>query len=123
MTQTESVVHELLALDQERLQAMADNDVDTLNRILSDDLSYIHTSAAVDTKESFTSGIASGRLNYESIVSSNTAVRLYGDNTALVTGNADVRVNGNEFSLQFTDVYIKKAAGWQLVSWHATRLP
>ena len=34
MTQTESVVHELLALDQERLQAMAGNDVDTLNRIL-----------------------------------------------------------------------------------------
>ena len=77
----------------------------------------------MDTKESFTSGIASGRLNYESIVSSNTAVRLYGGNTALVTGKADVRVNGNEFSLHFTDVYIKKGGGWQLVSWHATRLP
>ena len=123
MTQNDSVAQEILALDQERLQAAVNNDVDALNRILSDDLSYVHTTAAVDTKESFTSGIASGRLNYESIVSSNTAVRLYGDNTALVTGNADVQVNGNEFTLQFTNVYINKEAGWQLVSWHATRLP
>ncbi|MDP6419869.1 MAG: nuclear transport factor 2 family protein [SAR202 cluster bacterium] len=123
MTQNDSVAQEILALDQERLQAAVNNDVGALNRILSDDLSYVHTTAAVDTKESFTSGIASGRLNYESIVSSNTAVRLYGDNTALVTGNADVHVNGNEFTLQFTNVYINQEAGWQLVSWHATRLP
>jgi hypothetical protein len=123
MTQNDSVAQEILALDQERLQAAVDNNVDALNRILSDDLSYVHTTAAVDTKESFTSGIASGRLNYTSIVSSNTAVRLYGDATALVTGNADVQVNGNEFTLQFTNVYINQEAGWQLVSWHATRLP
>ena len=115
MTQNDSVAQEILALDQERLQAAVNNDVGALNRILSDDLSYVHTTAAVDTKESFTSGIASGRLNYESIVSSNTAVRLYGDNTALVTGNADVHVNGNEFTLQFTNVYINQEAGWQLV--------
>ncbi|MCH8310388.1 MAG: nuclear transport factor 2 family protein [Chloroflexi bacterium] len=123
MTQTDSVVQEILALDQERLKAMSDADIDVLNRILSDDLSYVHTSAAVDTKESFTGALASGTLNYESIVSSNTAVRLYGDDTALVTGNADVRVNKNAFTLQFTNVYIKKDAGWQMVSWHATRLP
>jgi len=101
---------------------MSDANIDALNRILSDDLSYVHTSAAIDTKESFTSALASGKLNYESIVSSNSAVRLYGD-TALITGNADVRVNGNAFLLQFTNVYIKKDAGWQMVSWHATRLP
>jgi hypothetical protein len=123
MTQNDTVTQELLALDQERLKAMSDANIDALNRILSDDLSYIHTSAAIDTKESFTGALASGKLNYESIVSSNSAVRLYGEDTALITGNADVRVNGNAFSLQFTNVYINKEAGWQMVSWHATRLP
>jgi hypothetical protein len=123
MTQNDTVTQELLALDQERLKAMSDANIGALNRILSDDLSYVHTSAAIDTKESFTSALASGKLNYESIVSSNSAVRLYGDDTALIKGNADVRVNGNAFSLQFTNVYIKKDAGWQMVSWHATRLP
>ena len=59
MTQTDSVVQEILALDQERLKAMTDADIEVLNRILSDDLSYVHTAAAVDTKESFTGALAS----------------------------------------------------------------
>ena len=123
MAKANSVDQEILALDQERFRAMVDADIGVLNRILSDDLSYIHTSSTVDTKESLTAALAAGTLNYESIVSGNSTVRLYGDTTAMITGNADVRVNGNEFSLRFTNIYIKQASSWQMVSWHASRLP
>ena len=47
MTQTKDLTQTILDLESQRLTAMVDNDVDTLDRILADDLSYVHTSAAI----------------------------------------------------------------------------
>ena len=122
MTQTKDLTQTILDLESERLTAMVDNDVDTLERILADDLSYVHTSAALDTKESFVSGIGSGRLNYESITPTTKTVRTYGD-SAIVRGGGHVHVNGNHFSLEYTVVYVNNDGEWQMTSWHATRVP
>ena len=69
MTQTADITKTILDLEDRRLAAMVAADVETLDGILADDLSYVHTTAAIDTKESLTSGLASGRLDYESITS------------------------------------------------------
>ncbi len=122
MTQTSEIESTILKLEEERLAAMVAADVGALDRILADDLSYVHTTAAIDTKESLTSGLASGRLDYESITPSARAVRVY-DGAAIVRGGAHVHVNGNHFSLEYTVVYIRAADGWRMTSWHATRLP
>ena len=123
MTVTQDVEATIVGLEEERLSAMVAADVDTLNRILADDLSYVHTTAAIDTKESLTGGLASGRLNYESITpTTERAVRTYGD-CAIVRGGARVHVNGNHFSLEYTVVYVNNDDNWQMTSWHATRLP
>ena len=122
MTQTKDLTQTILDLESQRLTAMVDNDVDTLERILADDLSYVHTSAAIDTKESFVSGIGSGRLNYESITPTPKTVRTYAG-SAIVRGGAHVHVNGNHFSLEYTVVYVNNDGEWQMTSWHATRLP
>ena len=123
MTITQDVEATIVGLEEERLAAMVAADVDTLARILADDLSYVHTTAAIDTKESLTGGLASGRLNYESITpTTERAVRTYGD-CAIVRGGARVHVNGNHFSLEYTVVYVNNDDNWQMTSWHATRLP
>ena len=122
MTTTDEATREILDLEDRRVAAMVAADVDALNEILADDLSYVHTSAALDTKESLTTGLASGRLDYESITPSDRAVRSYGD-CAVVRGRADVHVNGNSFSLEFTVVYVRPEGRWQMTCWHATRLP
>lgn len=122
MTQTQDLTQTILDLESQRLTAMVDNDVDTLDRILADDLSYVHTTAALDTKESFVSGIGSGRLNYESITPTPKTVRTYA-NCAIVRGGAHVHVNGNHFSLEYTVVYVNNDGDWQMTSWHATRVP
>ena len=123
MTVTQDVETTIVGLEEERLSAMVAADVDTLDRILADDLSYVHTTAAIDTKESLTSGLASGRLNYESITpTSERAVRTYRD-SAIVRGGVHVHVNGNHFSLEYTVVYVNNDGDWQMTSWHATRLP
>ena len=114
------------ALDGKRMRAMVDGDLDTLGRILADDLTYVHTSAAADTKESIMGSIANGNLNYRKMAARNVLVRSCGD-AAVVTGEADVEVisSGNDlkFSLRFTDVYVNGNAGWQMVAWQSTRLP
>ncbi len=114
------------AMDGERMRAMVDGNLETLERILADDLTYVHTSAAVDTKESMITSIGNGNLNYHKMAARNVLVRTCGD-AAVVTGEADVEVTsgGNDltFSLRFTDVYVNGDAGWQMVAWQSTRLP
>ncbi len=122
MTLTEDTTTTILDLEDQRLAAMVGADVETLDRILADDLTYVHTTAAQDTKESLTTGLASGRLNYESITPTDRVVRSYGD-TAIVRGNAHVHVNNNHFTLEFTVVYVRPGGEWQMTSWHATRVP
>ena len=79
------------ALDAERMGAMVAGDLEALERILADDLSYVHTSAAIDTKSSILESIGNGRLNYQKMAARNVKVRDYG-NTAVVRGEADVEV-------------------------------
>ena len=114
------------ALDAERMRAMVAGDLDILARILADNMTYVHTSAAVDTKESIMTSIGNGNLNYHKMAERNVLVRACGD-AAVVTGEADVEVTsgGNDltFSLRFTDVYVNGDAGWQMVAWQSTRLP
>lgn len=114
------------ALDGERMRAMVAGDLDTLGRILSDDMTYVHTSAAVDTKQSIMESIGNGNLNYHKMAARDVQARDFG-NTAVLRGQADVEVTsgGNDltFSLEFTEVYVNGDAGWQMVAWQSTRLP
>ena len=125
MSQT-NVEQEVIQVENRRFQAMVDADTDALESILADELTYTHTSAVLDTKESFIRRLASGTLNYESVAPSNMQVRSYGD-TAVVTGNAEVQVsnssNRTSFSLRFTDVLVQRDGRWQVVAWQSTRVP
>ena len=123
---TTTIQDTVKALDAERMAAMVAGDTATLDRILSDDLTYIHTSAAVDTKTSMLTAIQTGSLNYRKMAERNVQVRAYAD-TAILNGEADVEVTSGgsdlTFSLRFTDVYVNGENGWQMVAWQSTRLP
>ena len=114
------------ALDAERMGAMVAGDLEALGRILADDLTYVHTSAAIDTKQSILESIGNGNLNYRKMAARDVQVRDYGD-SAILRGQADVEVRsgGNDltFSLEFTNVYVNGDDGWQMVAWQSTRLP
>ena len=82
------------ALDAERMAAVVSGDLDTLDRILAEDLTYVHTSAAIDTKASIMDGIRSGRLSYKKMAPRDVKVRDYGD-SAVLRGQADVEVTSS----------------------------
>jgi ketosteroid isomerase-like protein len=114
------------AADLKRFAAQTTNDFETLNALMADDLVYVHSSAAVDTKAAYIETLRSGKTKYHTIEPSDMKVRVYGT-TAIVTGLAKLSLTSNgkpaAFSLRFTDVWVQRDNKWQMVSWQSTRLP
>jgi ketosteroid isomerase-like protein len=116
----------IVALDRERMQAMARKDVATLNKLIADDLIYCHSSARIDTKQSLLGAMESGATVYTGVEPSEVKAQDLGD-AVVLTGIARINVvsNGkpNAFGVRFTDVYARRGGQWQMVTWQSTRLP
>ena len=123
---SETAESEIAQLEQQRFAAMQAADTATLDRLLSPDLTYTHSSGKLETKPVFLGGIRSGALKYKTVAPEGIAVRVY-DSAAVVTGRChfQVEADGRQLDLQvrFTDVYVKRGGAWQLVAWQSTRLP
>lgn len=111
-------------VEDRRIKALVDDDVATLEAIFADDLTYTHSSAAVDTKASYIAALRSGKTKYESVDRQPSTVRVYGD-AAVMTGEALVGLRGRaeKLALRYTLVYVKQGGQWRMVAWQSTRLP
>ena len=121
-----AVERQVLEVQADRFQAMIDVDIEELDVVLSDDLTYTHTSGQIETKGEFLTALRSQEITYESIKPQEIKIRIY-DNIAVVTGISAMRISVGEqqlsFSIRFIEVYQKGDANWQLVAWQSTRLP
>ena len=116
----------IIALDKERMQAMADKDIAKLNNLLCKDLTYTHSSARLDTKQSLIAAMESGATVYTAVEPSDVTARDLGD-VVVLTGVAQINValNGapSSFDVRFTDVYQNQNGTWRMVVWQSTKLP
>jgi ketosteroid isomerase-like protein len=117
---------EVRAVEQQRYKAMVDGDFAALDKLLADDLLYVHSSGDVDDKKSLIAGMRSGARRYKKITAEDTRYRADGK-LAVVTGRASLEVERDgkpqSFKVRFTAVYEKSAVGWRLAAWQTTRLP
>lgn len=122
----EDAAPDVLKRDDARIAAQLKADLAGLEDTFADGATYTHSSSVVETKKEFIEGIRTGRLKYKSYDRKDAAVALYGD-TAVVTGKAFVVVERAgadvQIRLQFTNVWVKRAGKWRMVTWHSTRLP
>jgi uncharacterized protein (TIGR02246 family) len=113
------------AADAARIQATVSNDLEALEKLLGDDLTYTHSSGVLESKAQVLGKLRSGATRYHTIVPSDVQVRIYGD-TAVMTGRAavNVTVDGKtqDLLLQFTSVYVQRDGAWQFVAWQSTRV-
>jgi hypothetical protein len=116
----------VLKADNDRFAAMQKADVAALEKILGAELSYTHTSAAVQNKEEFIGDIKTGTIKYLSVEPKDQKAHVYG-NVAVVTGGAAVHIIlrgvDQSFQIRYTNVHVNRNGGWQMVAWEATRLP
>lgn len=116
---------QIQALDREWAQACVQADLAKLEQILSDDLTYTHSSGEMQTKAQFIATIREGKTRYRSIEFQQSSVRIYG-NTAVT--NNEVRVSltidGKDVSVhpRFLHVWVKHDGRWQLAAHQGTKI-
>ena len=116
---------ELLKLEKEFAQAVANNDVDAISDFLADDWIIVDPDGSIVDKSRFIGVIKSGALFHEMMESDDVRVRIYG-NTAVVTALTTTkgRFMAQDFTSceRATDIFVKHGDRWQCVFTQLTRL-
>jgi ketosteroid isomerase-like protein len=123
-TQTRSQVEqEVLAAQRARLDATIAVDVPALERLMADDLTYVHSSAKLESKAENVAAISASHA-YKSVVTNEVVVRVEGD-VAIITGIADItlkRPDGDMLlPVRFTNVWARGDGAWREIAWQSTR--
>ena len=79
MTTQEALVARVLAAETQRCAAMVAGDVETLERLLGDELLYGHTGGTLDTKAVYLGKFRADELAYPSLSSTPVDVHVHGD--------------------------------------------
>jgi hypothetical protein len=110
-------------LETRRWQAMIDADLAALDELLHPNLRYTHSTAAVDSKESYMKAIERGVFDYREVDNSEVEIQTF-DGLALVNGTAEIKVvaREKEFLLRsrYTCVWLEGSEGWQFLAWQNT---
>jgi len=113
----------ILALETRRIGAMVRKEIETLDALLGDDLSYTHSDGTTDTKASFLARIKN-RGDYLGVDYLDTQVIPLTGTTAIVRGRAQIRLEGTPgYPVLFLDVWTLRDGAWKMVAWQATRIP
>jgi hypothetical protein len=122
---TTATTKALIALDGERADAQIRPDFAVLDRLLADDLTYIHASGLVQNKAEFIADLKSNKRIYKSIKNSDVNVRVV-EGAAVITCRSEIQIvhegKENDISVRVTEVYAKRNGTWQLIAYQSTRV-
>jgi uncharacterized protein (TIGR02246 family) len=118
-----SVEQQVIAIDEQRMDALRRGDPAPLERIYADDYTLVTGLGEVRSKVDQIKQLKSGTLRYADIRSVERQVRLYGDVVVIVSRQqADIRqgshrITGDE---RVTRVYKNFDGQWKVIATHAT---
>lgn len=120
----------VLTAEERRRQALLMADLEALQGMLADDLRYVHSTAASDSKDSYLAKLRSGGLRYQALQFDDLQARLLGPlgDVAVVTGRmaAQVLKDGQVRAVRslFMTVWARSAdtVNWQLRAHQGTPL-
>jgi len=117
---------DVLRADDNRFEAMRKEDWNALDAALADDLTYVHSTARLESKAEHVGNLKAGKPHYRGIAPRDRKARVNGD-VGIVTGVSEMHVEnaGKEqrFTIRYLAVYAKKAEGWRMIAWQSTRVP
>jgi len=124
--QAGDVEQAVLAAHDKRIAATIAGDLAALAAMMTDDLTYTHSSGVEESKAEFLGALKSGKYVYREMTPRDRRVRVYGD-AAIVSGPCHVVIEPGgkrtEIDLYFTELYVRKAGQWRMALWQSTRLP
>jgi ketosteroid isomerase-like protein len=123
LTATEA---EVVRADDRRFTAMQKGDWTALEAALADDLTYVHSSARLESKAEHVGNLKAGKPHYRGIAPRDRRVRVHGD-VGVVDGVSEMHVEnaGKEqrFTVRYLAVYAKAGGAWRMIAWQSTRVP
>jgi len=121
---------EVLHAEQARTTALIACDFAALDKLMADDVTYVHASGQHDTKQTYLAALRSGVLSYKSWEAREIHVRMLGSDVVVLNGiytvhAMDHRVGNDEIiiDIHFLTVYARRDGRWQQVAWQSTRVP
>ena len=127
VVKSESPDAEVRAAETARTNALVHGDIAALEKLMADDVTYVHASGKSDTKASYLDAIRSGQLRYLLWEPHQMNVRVLGE-TAVLNGMysvraIDLRVQKDPLNLEvfFLTVYAHRVGRWQQIAWQTTR--
>ncbi len=115
----------ILALDKQWSDSIVKGDTATLEKLLSDDLVYAHSTGIVDTKTSYIAKIKERRQVYKSFEQHKPTVNIYKDSAVTFSY---VRVTGTNQAGLFDDkvmlihFWVKQNNTWRLAAHQTTKI-
>jgi ketosteroid isomerase-like protein len=115
------------ALDTEYQEAVKNNDVATMDRLLADDFALVTGNGRVYAKADLLKEAVEKTVIYERQDDSNQTVRVWGNTaviTALLWAKGTDRGEPFDYKVWFSDTYVRTSTGWRYVFGQSSlRLP
>ena len=121
-----TLLDEVLALEQSRLDALNRHDIDSVGRLMSADLVHVHATGVVEDLAQYLAGL---RALPRQSQREDLRVRPCGDQAAVVTGHVvntltrPGQATPEQSRLMVTLVARREVDAWRYVSFHACRAP
>jgi ketosteroid isomerase-like protein len=116
----------VLAADDQRFEAMRKENWPALEASLADELTYVHSTARLESKAEHVSNLKAGKPHYRGIAPRDRVVRVRGE-VGIVNGISEMHVEnaGKEqrFTVRYLAVYAKSGGAWRMIAWQSTRVP
>jgi ketosteroid isomerase-like protein len=125
-TELTGVEADVLRADDRRFEAMRRSDWAALDAALADDLTYVHSTARLESKTEHIANLRAGKPHYRGIAPRDRKARVHGG-IGVVTGVSEMHVerDGKEqrFTVRYLAVYAKAGEHWRMIAWQSTRQP
>ena len=109
----------LVDADSARFHAMVARDIPALDRLLADELVYVHSSSTRQSKSEHLDDIRTGNATYARIEPREQVPFLYGK-TGIIQGVAASQVTS---VLRYTSVCVQRQGRWQMAAFACSRVP
>jgi ketosteroid isomerase-like protein len=117
---------DVLRADENRFEAMRKGDWAALDAALADDLTYVHSTARLESKTEHVANLRGGKPHYRGIAPRERKARVHGG-VGVVTGVSEMHVerDGKEqrFTVRYLAVYTRAGEQWRMIAWQSTRVP
>ena len=117
---------DVLRADDNRFEAMRKKDWTALDSVLADDLTYVHSTARLESKAEHVQNLRDGKPHYRGIAPRDRRARVFGD-VGIVSGVSEMHVErdgkARHFTVRYLAVYARTSGMWRMTAWQSTRVP